>query len=300
MGKGGFTLVELLVVIAVLAILAGIGVPYMAGYRNRVAHKLNVVNLLNTRRQVEAISQMFPEDFEGKQTEEVTAVEGLLIYGNWEIPAPQALGVYDAKGVVDVEEGTEMVSMLEMPAMPEGMKDDWEELELQEGAVGTYWDSMGGQAEAVPEETESGERPSAPEVPSYTEPGGDGASETEETEEEAAEPTVPAHVCRDRDKDCLCDTAGCGTVMHTETMWVEDGICTKCGLHFIHRGVADLVCDTCWLDLMTGQTHVCSWEEGVCLCRCGTSRCDHGSTGTDQCPFCGEYDYFMDPCSNCD
>lgn len=294
----GFTLIEL-VVLAVLGILAGIGVPYLMGYRNRVAHKLNVVNLLNIRRQIEAVYQVFPEDFAEVDVHAEYTAEELLKCVLEDVEVPGALGVYKAGGVVKVEEGAPMMAMLEMSAMPEEMKEVWEELELKEGEVGTYWDSMGGQGEENPGETEPSERSPAPEVPEYTVPGEDGGTDTEEPTLPPVEPVAPEHACRDRNGNCVCDIEGCGTVMHEEHPFVKNGYCQKCGLHFIHSGMEeDDICDGCWVDGTTGLPHVCSWKDGECRCRCGKSRCDHGGIG--KCSICGEYNVKMGFCKNCE
>ena len=295
----GFTLIELVVVLAVLGILAGIGVPYLMGYRNRAAHKLNMVNLMTNRRQIEAMYQVFPEDFAEMDVNTEYTAEELLRCVLEDVEVPGALGVYEATGVVKVEEGAPMMAMLEMSAMPDWTQDDWTILELEVGEVGTYWDSMGGQGEENPGETEPSQRPPAPEVPEYTVPGEDGGADTEEPTLPPVEPVVPEHACMDRDANCLCDTQGCETILHEETPFVDNGNCKKCGLHYIHRGVADYVCDTCGFDLLTGQPHVCSWEEGKCRCRCGVSRCDHGSSGIGKCSICGNFNVWMEPCENC-
>lgn len=268
MKERGFTLVELAVVLAVLAILAGIAVPSMMGYRNRAAHGVNVANLLTIRRQIEGVYQAFPEDFAELDVHAEYTAEFLLARVLEDVEVPVALGV---SGSFAVEEGTTMKAMLEMPTMPEEMDDVWEELDLHTGQVGTYWDSAGG----VEEETSG------------------------ETEPVPTEPVVPEHACRDRDGNCLCDIEGCGTVMHEEVAFVENGNCKKCGLHFIHRGLEDKICDTCHLNIETGEIHVCSWEEGACRCVCGASRCDHGSSGMGKCAICGNYNVFMEPCVNC-
>ena len=294
----GFTLIELVVVLAVLGILAGIGVPYLMGYRNRVAHKLNVVNLKNTRWQVEAVYQIYPEDFSGWENGQKRAENGQLDCNGWGIPAPKALGVTEADGVIPVAEGTEMWAVLEVTEDME--KSLPKEYELDVGHPGTFWVEWGGVVEDGPEEMEPSERPPAPEVPSGTVPGGEGPSDMEgEVEQLPTEPVVPEHTCMDRDANCLCDIEGCETILHEETLFVDNGNCKKCGLHYIHRGVADYVCDTCGFDLLTGQPHVCSWEEGACRCRCGVSRCDHGSSGIGKCSICGNFNVWMEPCENC-
>ena len=296
MKERGFTLVELTVVLAVLAILAGIAMPSMMGYRNRAAHGVNVVNLLTIRRQIDAVYQAFPEDFAEMDAHAEYTAEELLKCVLDDVEVPVALGV---SGSFAVEEGTTMKAMLEMPAMPEGMDDVWEELDLHTGQVGTYWNSMGGEEEEMPGETEPTERLPAPDVPSETLPEGEGASGTEApTEPVPTEPVVPEHACRDRDGNCVCDMEGCGAVMHEEAAFVENGICQKCGLHYIHRGLEDKICNTCHLNIETGEIHVCSWEEGVCRCVCGENRCDHSGTG--KCSICGEYNIPWGKCKNCE
>lgn len=294
----GFTLIELVVVLAVLGILAGIAVPYMMGYRNRVAHKLNVVNLKNTRWQVEAVYQIYPEDFSGWENGQKRAENGQLDCNGWGIPAPKALGVTEADGVIPVAEGTEMWAVLEVTEEVE--KSLPKEYELDVGRPGTFWVEWSGVVEEVPEETEPSEWPPAPEVPSGTAPGGEGSSETEEPTEPLPEPTVPEHAHRDRDGNCVCDIEGCGALMHEERPFVGDGYCKKCGLHFIHSGMeVDDICDGCGVDGTTGLAHVCSWEAGKCRCRCGVSRCDHGSSGIGKCSICGNFNVWTEPCENC-
>ena len=266
MKERGFTLIELVVVLAVLGILAGIGVPYMMGYRNRAAHGVNVVNLLTTRRQIEAVRQAFPGDITGElKVAEKEEESGLffLRYEDWDITAPVALGVYPGNGVVAVAEGALMKAWLE------------------NGRMQTSYVEEGGTPE--PEE----------EVVLPTE------SIPEETTEPPTEPAVQAHACRDRNGNCVCDITGCGAVMHEENPFKKDGYCQKCGLHFIHSGMEDDVCDGCRVDGTTGQTHVCSWEEGVCRCRCGESRCDHGPSGVGKCAICGNFNVWTEPCENC-
>ena len=297
MKERGFTLVELTVVLAVLAILAGIAMPSMMGYRNRAAHGVNLANLLTIRRQIEAVYQAFPGDFAEVDVHTEYTAEFLLERVLDDVEVPVALEVSGSFGVT---EGTPMKAMLEMPAMPEGMNDVWEELDLHPGQVGTYWNSLGGGEEEMPEETEPTERPPAPDVPSETLPGGEDSSGTEEpTEPVPTEPVVPEHACRDRDGNCVCDIEGCGVVMHEEAAFVENGNCKKCGMHYIHRGLEDKICNTCHLNIETGEIHVCSWEEGVCRCVCGASRCDHGSSGMGKCAICGNYNVLMEPCENC-
>lgn len=276
MRKQGFTLMELLVVIAILAILAGIGIPYMTGYRNRAAAGVNEVNRLTTQRQIAMVLDAFPEDMKDiPRGEEILAANGFLKLGDWEISAPSALAV--TSGAYEVEAGTVMKVWLK------GEKEIISKKYLKDETLvlTTYWE-----AEAKPSEAEETMAPTET-VPQETEP-----PETD--------PTIPPHTCRDWNSDCRCDTEGCPEILHTEEKWVENGNCSKCGTHFLHRGMEDQVCDTCRLDEATGQTHVCSWAEGVCRCKCGSSRCDHGSTRTDTCPICGAYDYWMDPCPNCD
>lgn len=262
MGKQGFTLVELIVCIAVLSILAGIGVPYMMGYRNRAAAGVNEVNLLTTARQINMVRNVFEAELKTESWRTgIAAEKEILKLGSWDFAAPSAQGV--TSGERKVEAGTAMKAWLE-----EG-----------QGKT-TYWETG---AAALPEEETAAPAETAP----------------EETDAPATEPTVPAHACRDRDGDCLCDIDGCGAAMHTDKEWVNDGICSKCGIHFLHRGVADEVCDTCGMDLATGLTHVCVWEEGVCRCKCGNTRCDHGCSGTGRCPICAEKNTWIDRCPNC-
>ena len=146
---------------------------------------------------------------------------------------------------------------------------------LETDEVRTYYAGEGGEGDIT------GPAESVPEIP----------------EEPTEAPTIPQHPCLDRDENCRCDT--CGAEMHEEARFVDDGNCKNCGIHFIHRGLEDEVCDTCWWDIAVGKAHICSFEEGICRCKCGSSRCDHGETGTDACVFCGNQNYFH-RCENCD
>lgn len=247
MGKRGFTLVELTVVIAVLAILAGIAVPAMAGYRSRAAEGINEANCLTVERQIFAIRSVCEEEFEEvPKGTEIEALNEWFRFGTWEISAPGALEVRFENR--EVEAGTSMKVVL-YEIGEEG---------LEEEDVDAYY---------VRHETE---------------------------------PTVPVHACRDWDGDCVCDIAGCMEVMHEEALFGGNGFCEKCGIHFRHADEnGNQICDGCNLDFTTEQAHVCAWEDGECLCRCGANRCDHGSSGAGRCPFCGQNNYPRAPCPNC-
>lgn len=259
MRKQGFTLVELTVVIAILAILAGIAVPAMAGYRDKAAEGVNEVNLLTAQRQLRMIWDNSQEDFSGVSGQ-MQAVEELFSLGSWQVSAPRALGV--RRGEHPVEAGTDMKAWLDE-------NEEWT-TSYEDGAAGIGEEGAGPAPEApVPETTET--------VP----------------------PAVAPHGCRDREPhDCICDVPGCGLPVH-ETGFRDDGNCEYCGTHFQHIGMEDQICDACALDETTGQTHVCSWEDGECRCRCGASRCDHGTTGMLRCSYCGLQNFPRTPCPNC-
>lgn len=262
MGKRGFTLVELTVVIAILAILAGIAVPAMAGYRDKAADGVNEVNLLTAQRQLRMLWDNSREDFR-EVSNSLRAEEEAFSIGSWQISAPKALGV--RRGDHPVEAGTDMKAWLDE-------NQEWT-TSYEEGIAG---EELGDAGQELPQPE--------PETP------------------ETSEPAVAEHDCYDRSSpyDCICDAPGCGEEIHAMDDAGNLGNCLRCGGHFWHVFMDNQLCYTCNWDEVTGGPHVCEWEEGQCLCRCGASRCQHGSPlNMGACTYCGQSNTRTNPCPNC-
>ena len=63
----GFTLIELMIVVAIIGILAAIAIPQFAAYRQKAYHSASTSDLKNTKTGMEAYmadNQLYPADLD--------------------------------------------------------------------------------------------------------------------------------------------------------------------------------------------------------------------------------------------
>ena len=115
LNKKGFTLIEMLVVIAIIAILVSIIVPVVGNSTTKAAAATNAANLRSVAAEV-AIKHL--EDPVNVPAGEYTAVNGVLTIGTAELKAPVSKSV---NGVVGKEEMKVVISAEDIIATYKGL-----------------------------------------------------------------------------------------------------------------------------------------------------------------------------------
>ena len=102
--KKGFTLIEMLVVIAIIAILVAVIIPVVQNSTIRAAAAANAANLRNVQGQIQTMRLLEPDKFDYITVQ--TAENGVLTFGQIVTEAPTAQGMEG--GGIKVPKGTQM------------------------------------------------------------------------------------------------------------------------------------------------------------------------------------------------
>lgn len=322
--KKGFTLIEMMVVIAIIAILVTMIVPAVKGYRTRAAAATNAANLRSVEGQLSTLLVTNPEVLRNSLgqdfSEAVTTIYNSIsiILGqtpNWRVQIALAdamlhLGDRLAENVFYGHDGEMRLNNMTIAApTAKALSVDGitiynkTEMEVVVGdgyIVATYAGMTADAFAAIAEEGEEGDY--ATTAHKYVDTNGDHVcdickGEYSHTADEMADGIIDGvisggHTCRDNDKDHVCDD--CGNTVGTHKTDVNKNNGTH-GCDYCSYAVScvdsnmDHKCDTCGYSSMGTHNYYNNNNADTHICDyCGTEEHKFGLLGlSNTCSTCG-------------